>query len=415
MGEDIIYKNIKIGVYAITASEPTEFIDRWLESMKGADYIWVLVTKLNDPNYAYFKEKQKLDEFKDKLFVQEKEIKPWRFDVARNESYKIIDRKCDGLVCTDIDEVMIEDFWDDYRKAIAEHPNFERIYYRYAWGNDSQSKQPTTCFWYDKTMHQKGYEWKYPVHEAIVTPGAEEFGWEGQYFMDNGKIYLYHYPDKTKSRGSYFDLLKLRNEENPKDLYGYYYLAREYTFYKDWFNCLKSIQPLYNILTVSPKIPEAEIMFKDRFAFAMTCIMIGQCYMYLGNNVDAEYFFVKAVNDFPSLLDGYIYLAQLYAYSNNPQKAREILDLAKKNAKDLVDWRNRQYFWRQWKWLQIQADALSWESKYEEALRLFEEAEKDIKTEDDKNFATVENFYQDKEFVINKIKEKQQKREENKN
>ena len=112
-------KDLKIGVYAIAAGEPNEFIDRWLNSMKGADYIWVLVTKLNDPNYAYFKEKQKLDEFKDKLFVEEKEIKPWRFDVARNESYKIVDKYCDGLICTDIDEVLIEDFWDDFKKRFS--------------------------------------------------------------------------------------------------------------------------------------------------------------------------------------------------------------------------------------------------------------------------------------------------------
>lgn len=190
MDKEATYKDLKIGVYAIAAGEPNEFIDRWLNSMKGADYIWVLVTKLNDSNYAYFKEKQKLDEFKDKLFVEEKEIKPWRFDVARNESYKIVDKYCDGLICTDIDEVLIEDFWDDFRKAIFEHPRFERIYYRYAWGHDGETGQPTTCFWYDKTMHPMGgYRWDYPVHECIWCPEAKKYGWEGQYFMDNGKVY----------------------------------------------------------------------------------------------------------------------------------------------------------------------------------------------------------------------------------
>lgn len=140
------YKDVKIGVYAICSGEPNEFIDRWLASMSKADYIWVLITKLNDPNYAYFKEKQKLDEFKDKLFVAEKEIKPWRFDVARNESMALVDKPCDALICTDIDEVLIEDFWDDYRKVVFEHPNFERVYYQFAWKYDSESGEPTTIF-----------------------------------------------------------------------------------------------------------------------------------------------------------------------------------------------------------------------------------------------------------------------------
>lgn len=58
------YKDVKIGVYAICSGEPNEFIDRWLTSMSKADYIWVLITKLNDPNYAYFKEKQNLTSLK---------------------------------------------------------------------------------------------------------------------------------------------------------------------------------------------------------------------------------------------------------------------------------------------------------------------------------------------------------------
>ena len=408
MEKEATYKDLKIGVYAIAAGEPNEFIDRWLNSMKGADYIWVLITKLNDPNYAYFKEKQKLDEFKNKLFVEEKEIKPWRFDVARNESYKIIDKYCDGLICTDIDEVLIEDFWDDFRKAIFEHPRFERIYYRYAWGHDGETGQPTTCFWYDKTMHPNGgYRWDYPVHECIWCPEVEKYGWEGQYFMDNGKIYLHHYPDKSKSRKSYFDLLKMRSEENERDLYGYYYLAREYTFSGDWFHCLKALQPLYNLLAMNPKIPEAAKTLQDVYMYPATCIMIGQAYLYTGNNDDAEQYFVKAINNYPSLVDGYINLAQLYAYSNRPQKAREVLNLAKANAKEQIDWRIRLYYWRPWKWLQIQADALSWEGKYEEALEIFKEAEKDIKTADDKAYAEAERFYHDLEFVKNKIAEKE--------
>ena len=45
------YKDVKICVYAICADEPESFIDRWLDSMKGADYICVLVTKRANDNF----------------------------------------------------------------------------------------------------------------------------------------------------------------------------------------------------------------------------------------------------------------------------------------------------------------------------------------------------------------------------
>ena len=53
------YKDIKVCVYAISAGEPEEFIDRWLASMNGADYICVLVTRINDQNFEYFSKKKK--------------------------------------------------------------------------------------------------------------------------------------------------------------------------------------------------------------------------------------------------------------------------------------------------------------------------------------------------------------------
>ena len=39
------------------ANEPEQFIDNWLESMSGADWITVLVTKEGDSNYNYLKSK----------------------------------------------------------------------------------------------------------------------------------------------------------------------------------------------------------------------------------------------------------------------------------------------------------------------------------------------------------------------
>ena len=72
---------MKIVVYAICKNEDN-FIDRWFNSMKEADDIYVLDTGSTDNSFKHLK----------KLGVHavQKIIDPWRFDVARNESLKLV-------------------------------------------------------------------------------------------------------------------------------------------------------------------------------------------------------------------------------------------------------------------------------------------------------------------------------------
>ena len=67
----------KICVYAISKNEE-KFVSRWVESMKEADDIYVLDTGSNDHTREELKKRG--------VHVTKKIIKPWRFDVARNES-----------------------------------------------------------------------------------------------------------------------------------------------------------------------------------------------------------------------------------------------------------------------------------------------------------------------------------------
>ena len=68
-------ENMKICVYAICKNEE-KFVQRWYDSMKEADKIFVLDTGSTDGSYDALK---KLG-----VIVKKEEIKPWRFDVARN-------------------------------------------------------------------------------------------------------------------------------------------------------------------------------------------------------------------------------------------------------------------------------------------------------------------------------------------
>ncbi|MBQ8234263.1 MAG: glycosyltransferase family 2 protein, partial [Bacilli bacterium] len=112
----------KICVYAICKNE-SKFINRWLESVKEADYICVLDTGSTDNSVDLLKENG--------VIVESKIISPWRFDEARNESIKLIPTDTDICVCVDIDEVLkkgwrleLEKIWDN---------TITRVRYIYNW------------------------------------------------------------------------------------------------------------------------------------------------------------------------------------------------------------------------------------------------------------------------------------------
>lgn len=385
--------DVKICCYAIAADEPETFIDRWLVSMSGADYICVLITKEGNSNWNYFNSMKELPEYKDKLIVAQKTITPWRFDVARNESLKLVPEDADVLVCTDIDEVLISDFWDDLRQCVFEHPNFERIFYRYAWSHDDEGN-PKWVFWYDKITQSTGWKWKHPVHEALYCSTPEDFS--GHYYLDASKIYLHHYPDSTKSRGTYLKLLELRAQEDPKDLYGLYYLAREYSFISDYDSALKTAFDLYTRISKNPVLDDMKM-------FPSVCCMLGDFSSNLGLKADAEYFYRRGIENEPTYRDCYVKLAQLLAYQNRPLEVYSVISDMNQKSIYKEDWRLTTYYWRDWKIKQILADAKCWEKKYDDAYKYFTEALEDIKTKDDIQDASREGFYNDLRFLQQKI------------
>ena len=118
---------MKIAVYAIAKNEE-KFVDRWYNSMKEADEIFVCDTGSED-NTA-----EKLERLGAK--VKRINIEPWRFDRARNESLEFVDEDVDICVCTDLDEV----FSKGWRRELEKHWNSEatRASYNYIWDFDEK-------------------------------------------------------------------------------------------------------------------------------------------------------------------------------------------------------------------------------------------------------------------------------------
>lgn len=209
---------MKICLYAIAKNEIKE-VDSWYESMKEADEIIVLDTGSTDGTPERLRELG--------VTVYEKTYpKPFRFDVARNDSVELAyQTDCDIFITTDFDERLnkgwaeiLKSEWDSSKHARAIYDDFmndENVLGSLNW------------------VHGRGWTWQFPCHE-IMTRGDNKW-----YTMDEeldlrGKMVLRHYQDPNKSRAQYLPLLKLRLSENPDDCASWGYYLRELMYVSDW-------------------------------------------------------------------------------------------------------------------------------------------------------------------------------------
>lgn len=275
-------KKYKIVVYAISKNEE-KFVDRWVDSMQEADEIYVLDTGSTDKTVSKLKKR--------KVNVKKKIIKPWRFDIARNESLKLVPSDADICVCTDLDEVLekgwrkkLEEIWQD---------NITRLRYNYNWKLDENNK-PIVNFYTDKIHIRDNYKWTHPVHEVLTYTNGNEV------FLTTDEITLNHYPDNTKSRSSYLPLLELSVKEDPEDDRNMHYLGREYMYYQKWDKCIDTLIKHLSLKTAT---------WKDERCASMR--FIARSYRNLNRIEEAKMWLDKAISEAPYLRDPYVEKAML--------------------------------------------------------------------------------------------------------
>lgn len=282
-------KKYKIAVYAITKNEE-KHVDRWVSSMMEADAIYVLDTGSTD------KTVEKLEKYS-KVHVTQKKFTPWRFDTARNESLELVPENYDICICTDLDEV----FEKGWRKKLEEcwKEDTTRLQYNYNWSLDKNNR-PLVNFYISKIHSRKNYTWRHPVHEVLTaTTNLDNV-------VTTDMITVNHYPDTTKSRGSYLPLLELSVKEDPDDDRNMHYLGREYMYYGKWN---EAIDTLIRHLS----LPKA--LWKDERCASMR--FIGRCYKNINRYEEAKMWYKKAKKEAPYLRDSYIELALLYYEQKN--------------------------------------------------------------------------------------------------
>ena len=306
----------KICVYAISKNEE-KFVDRWYESVKEADEVYVLDTGSTDNTVSLFK--------KHNIIVKEQEIKPWRFDVARNISLAMVPEDTDICVCIDLDEV-IEKGW---RKKLEQlwQKNTTRLRYNYNWSFDSKGN-PAVNFYIEKIHSRKNYQWTHPVHEILTYTG------ENENFITTDEITVNHYADSTKSRSSYLPLLELSVEENPTDDRNMHYLGREYMFYGKWNECIDTLIRHLNLPTAT---------WKDERAASMR--FIARSYKELKRYEEARMWLDKAILESPYLRDPYMERAMLEYSLENWQGVIEYTNKALQITKKEKTYINEPFSW----------------------------------------------------------------------
>ena len=276
-------KKYKVVVYAICKNEE-KFVDRWVDSMKEADEIYVLDTGSTDNTVEKLKIRN--------VNVKVEEVKPWRFDEARNKSLELVPLDTDICVCTDLDEVL-ETGWRNELEELWGN-DITRLRYNYNWSFDDYGN-PKVNFYIEKIHTRKNYKWTHPVHEVLTYVGNDK-----EKFLTTNKITVNHYPDSKKSRSNYLELLELSVKENKEDDRNMHYLGREYMFHKRYNECIDTLIKHLNLKSAT---------WKDERAASMR--FIARSYRNLNRIEEARMWLDKAIIEAPYLRDAYIERALL--------------------------------------------------------------------------------------------------------
>lgn len=342
----------KVCVYAICKNEE-KFVKRWYESMKEADKIIVLDTGSSDNTVNLLKECG-VD-----VFV--KKIDPWRFDVARNESLKLVPEDYEICVCTDLDEVFLKGWKDKLLSSWKDDTTRARYLYNWSIKKDGSVG---TSFYLNKIHRRDAYYWTHPVHEVLTSKVKEN-----EILIP--EIVLNHYPDVSKSRSNYLPLLELSVKEDPKDDRNMHYLGREYMYYGKYEDAIRTLKKHKRLKSATWK---DERCASDRF--------IARCYNALGNKKMAVKWYEKAILEAPYLRESYIELAYLEYEMGKYMEAYVLLKRAFEINNKSISYINEEFAWNYFPYDLMSICAFNlklYNESYENALKAFEKNKEDLR------------------------------------
>jgi tetratricopeptide (TPR) repeat protein len=202
---------LKIAVYGICLNEEG-FVQRFMDTCADADMVIIADTGSTDATIAAFRERGAI--------VHSIDIKPWRFDHARQAALELVPKDVDVCVSLDLDQLLAPGW-----RAIVERawrPPVNQVYYTLAWAknHDGTARQVL-----DNRIHARhGFVWRYPIHECVFSVGPD------RHIVIARHLRIEHLPDPDKSRGQYLGLLEQIARAEPDQPRHAHYLGREYMF-----------------------------------------------------------------------------------------------------------------------------------------------------------------------------------------
>ncbi len=279
------YKRPKIAVYAISKNE-SNFVERFCNSAKDADYIVIADTGSSDDTLE--------KALKYTKYAYPISIQPWRFDHARNASLALVPADADICICLDLDEVL-ETGWREEIESIWVLGETTRLSYKFDWGSG-------VVFFSDKIHARHGYYWNHPCHELLRATIKEN--WLRTEFQ-----LITHYPDNTKSRGSYLDLLAIGYKEDPSCTRNSFYYGRELIFREKWEMAIEVLEAFLKL----------NGWFVER-AYAMR--LLGRAYRNLNNLKVAEAWHIRAIAEDLTQREPLCDLSEFYSLTADWERSR---------------------------------------------------------------------------------------------
>lgn len=294
---------MKVAIYTIALNEE-QFVERWYESAKDADYLFIADTGSTDKTVELAKSLG--------INVTTITVKPWRFDDARNAAMALLPADIDYCISLDMDEIITPNWREHLEKAWEAgitRPKYKHIW---SWNDDGT---PGLEFSYDHIHTRQNYRWRHPVHECLYVYGRDEVeGW-----IDG--IETHHHPDPTKSRSQYLPLLALSVKEDPLSDRNVFYYGRELYFYAHYKQAMEEFKRHLSLPTATWKPERAASM---RYLGKICEILMNEGEI---EHDKAAYWFKRAVEEAPGRREPYVDLAKHYY---NLAKWEECLENAEK-------------------------------------------------------------------------------------
>jgi glycosyltransferase involved in cell wall biosynthesis len=293
---------MKVAIYTIALNEE-QFVERWYESAKDADYLMIADTGSTDKTVELAKSLG--------INVEIVKISPWRFDDARNAALALLPIDIDYCISLDMDEIITP----NWREAlqVAYDNGWTRPKYKHIW-SWNEDGTPGLEFSYDHIHTRKNYRWRHPVHECLYVYGRDETsGWlEG--------LETHHHPDPTKSRAQYLPLLAMSVQEDPTSDRNVFYYARELYFHGQYKLAMEEFKRHLSLPTATWDAERAASM---RYLGKITELLMNDGEI---EHDKAAYWFNRAIEEAPGRREPYVDLAKHYYIA---EKWEECLQYAK--------------------------------------------------------------------------------------